>query len=284
MPRCLGILLLCMLMLSISRQARDTNSGQDADIGGRLDKLELMLSQQREEFKKERMEWKTAEKALKAQMETMRENVAVFTTEKQTLKEDIKLLRQAQRDLAEENRDLKNDIKVLHEKLNFMVQDDVMQLSETVNDVHNSSAKNSEGHEQFESQTLKKSEELATRIGQPRPHNVSARSDDQGPLEAVIGQMTQQLTHVTADVQTLKNDNVRQDHDIQESRGSTFVRWGSSTCPPSTQLIYSGILGGSDTNVHTGPFFYFNCHDILFHVLVFSLPIVNGRFSNVNKR
>ena len=111
--------------------------------------------------------------------------------------------------------------------------------------------------EQAGSQTLKKkkSKEALSPVSQHRSHNVSQRSDDKDPLEAVVSQLTQQLTRVMADVQTLKTDNVHQDHDIRESRGSTFVRWGSSTCPPSSQLVYSGVLGGSDTNAYTGVFF-----------------------------
>ena len=93
--------------------------------------------------------------------------------------------------------------------------------------------KESDSHEQAESQTLKKqkSKEAQSPASQHRSH-VSQRSDDNDPLEAVVSQLTQQLTRVMADVQTLKTDNVQQDHDIRESRGSTFVRWGSSTCPP----------------------------------------------------
>ena len=250
----------------MSRHARGSDSGQDADTVSRLHKLELMLSQQQQEFKLERMEWKTTTKALKENIETLRKAVATFKTEKEELRKDIEFLRLAQSALVEENRNLKDDVKVLHEKVEFMMhehgtfEDDVHPLNETVKGVDKLSGKSYDGHQQVQSQTLKKSEELGTRTSQSRSHKVSLRSDDPGPSAAVIGQMKQQLTQVIAEVQMLKYDIEQQDNDIQESRGSTFVRWGSSTCPPSSQVVYSGVLGGSDTASLTGLFDgYFHC-------------------------
>ena len=77
------------------------------------------------------------------------------------------------------------------------------------------------------------------------PRDVVARSDDAGPLEVVVSHMGQQLTEVSADIQALKNANHQQDQQIQDARTSTFVHWGSSQCSSASQLVYSGVVGGS---------------------------------------
>ena len=97
--------------------------------------------------------------------------------------------------------------------------------------------------------------DITTQQGQsksPAVSNVRVRSDDSGPLEAVVTQLSQKLTEVSADiqaidseVQTLKNTDVQQNNDIMDARTSTFIRWGSSRCPNSSQLVYSGVVGGS---------------------------------------
>ena len=76
-------------------------------------------------------------------------------------------------------------------------------------------------------------------------HDVISRSDDGGPLEAVVSHISQQVTELNADIQTLKNSNSQQDHDIQDAQSSTFVHWGSSKCGGSSHLVYSGVVGGS---------------------------------------
>ena len=89
-----------------------------------------------------------------------------------------------------------------------------------------------------------------------KAHNVMSRSDDGGPLEAVVSHISQQVTEMSADIQafksqtsadiqTLKNSNSQQDHDIQDAQSSTFVHWGSSQCGGSSHLVYSGVVGGS---------------------------------------
>ena len=90
-------------------------------------------------------------------------------------------------------------------------------------------------------------EELVHRWGgEDREALLYPRSDDQGPLEAVVQQMAQQLTQVTADVQALQNAN-----QVLQTRGSTYTRWGSSSCPHSEDVVYSGVVGGS-YYTHTG--------------------------------
>ena len=56
---------------------------------------------------------------------------------------------------------------------------------------------------------------------------------------------------MSADIQTLQTSNIQQDHDIQDASSSTFVHWGSSQCSNSSQLVYSGVVGGS-SYLHTG--------------------------------
>ena len=91
---------------------------------------------------------------------------------------------------------------------------------------------------------------------QASTHDAKARAEDAGPLEAVVGRLSQQVTEMSADIQawktqtdtdiqTLQTSNLRQDHDIQDAATSTFVHWGSSQCANASQLVYSGVVGGS---------------------------------------
>ncbi|KAL8611847.1 hypothetical protein ACOMHN_027582 [Nucella lapillus] len=109
-------------------------------------------------------------------------------------------------------------------------------------------------------------------------HALTGRSDDGGPLEAVTNQLAQHMTVLAADVQALKTrhtakvqalktqltadvqalktqltadvqaltaSDAQQHRAIQAARGSTFVQWGSSTCAWTSELVYSGVVGGS---------------------------------------
>ena len=104
-------------------------------------------------------------------------------------------------------------------------------------------------------------------VARTSTHDVSARADDAGPLETVVGQLSQRVTEMdaniqawktqtdtdiqtlrtttAADIQTLQTSNLQQDHDIQDAATSTFVHWGSSQCANASQLVYSGVVGGS---------------------------------------
>ena len=64
-------------------------------------------------------------------------------------------------------------------------------------------------------------------------------------LEPEVNQMSQRLSEVAAEVQSLKNANSQQDQAIQQAGTSTFVRWGRSVCPSSTELVYSGVAGSA---------------------------------------
>ena len=76
-------------------------------------------------------------------------------------------------------------------------------------------------------------------------HDVSARADDTDPLEAVVGQLSQRVTEMGADLHTLRTTVTQQDHDIQDAASSAFIHWGSSQCSNASQLVYSGVVGGS---------------------------------------
>ena len=69
--------------------------------------------------------------------------------------------------------------------------------------------------------------------------------------EEVVTHISQQVTEMSADIQALKNSDVQQTHDIRDALTSTFIRWGSSTCDDSSELVYSGVVGGSHPS-HTG--------------------------------
>ena len=75
-------------------------------------------------------------------------------------------------------------------------------------------------------------------------HNVVTRADDLR-LETVVDQVSQRMTELSAEVEALKNSNVQRDQDLQDARTSTFVHWGSSSCSDSSQLVYTGLMGGS---------------------------------------
>ena len=95
------------------------------------------------------------------------------------------------------------------------------------------------------------SSQTSAENGSSSPHDVALRADDGGPLEEVVTHISQQVTEMSADIQALKNSDVQQTHDIRDALTSTFVRWGSSTCDDSSELVYSGVVGGSLTS-HTG--------------------------------
>lgn len=83
-------------------------------------------------------------------------------------------------------------------------------------------------------------------------HYISVRSDDNGPLDAVVSQLSQKVAEMSADILTLKTSDTQQDQNIRDARTSTFVRWGSLQCGSSAQLVYSGVVGGSWYDVPGG--------------------------------
>ena len=84
-----------------------------------------------------------------------------------------------------------------------------------------------------------------TSLSKTSHHDVSARADDTDPLEAVVGQLSQRVTEMGADLHTLRTTVTQQDFDIQDAASSAFIHWGSSQCSNASQLVYSGVVGGS---------------------------------------
>jgi hypothetical protein len=78
-------------------------------------------------------------------------------------------------------------------------------------------------------------------------HNaaISRRTDDSGPLEIVVNHLSQKVTDMNAHIQSIDDTNIQQDHDIQLARASTFVRWGNVNCSTGSEMVYSGVIGGS---------------------------------------
>ncbi|KAL8585109.1 hypothetical protein ACOMHN_013125 [Nucella lapillus] len=67
------------------------------------------------------------------------------------------------------------------------------------------------------------------------------RSDDMDSLELVVNQLGTQVETLSANIQALQNWV----DDTERTSGTTYVRWGSKSCPIPAQLVYSGYIGGS---------------------------------------
>ena len=89
--------------------------------------------------------------------------------------------------------------------------------------------------------------------------DVLPRADDANPLEAVVTGISRQVTEMSADIQALRNSDVQHTQDIRDAATSTFIRWGSSTCDASSELVYSGVVGGGSHYTHTGAATNFLC-------------------------
>ncbi|KAK7105049.1 hypothetical protein V1264_019670 [Littorina saxatilis] len=78
-----------------------------------------------------------------------------------------------------------------------------------------------------------------------RSHGRHVRSDDINALEGVVAQTNQRVSEMGAQLEALKNAGIQRDLAIVQAASTTFVRWGRSTCPNSTQLVYTGGVGGA---------------------------------------
>ncbi|KAK7452235.1 hypothetical protein BaRGS_00039763, partial [Batillaria attramentaria] len=73
---------------------------------------------------------------------------------------------------------------------------------------------------------------------------VDKRSDDLGAFEAVVDQLTHQVTEMSARISLLENDQTH------FTKGAVYVRWGHKTCPNSSETVYSGTMGGPKYTQH----------------------------------
>ena len=79
-----------------------------------------------------------------------------------------------------------------------------------------------------------------------KTHDRNIRSDDPSPLEGVVAQLELRVSQTGAELQALKNADVQHEQAIVQAASTTFVRWGRSVCPNSTQLVYTGVVGGGE--------------------------------------
>ena len=268
--RLLGLLV--TIITTTTTTTSQSHPDSHIDILGRLDNLERLMSQQ--QFQQEREQWRSDNAALKDRMTALEKDVVLLKAQNLQLKNSAQLTRQAHAALTVDNRRLKADVAILRQGLASMTttqQSLVARVTRFVDNgifPHGHDDNNSDSGDKPLAETSPLSgvtplsgatplsgvtplsdsaKEHADPASEDGLHllDVSLRSDDTLPLEAVVSQMTQQLTQVTADVQTLRNVNTQQDQAIQEARGSSYIRWGHSTCPVSTELVYSGVMGGS---------------------------------------
>ncbi|PVD29544.1 hypothetical protein C0Q70_08795 [Pomacea canaliculata] len=114
----------------------------------------------------------------------------------------------------------------------------------------------------YEKDAVHQSPQLGEEIlgSEKQKPGVFVRSDDSDPLLPVVTQLTQKVSEVSAGLQALKDEvdtnlqalrnEVRAGQrelktEVSEASTSVFVRWGSSSCPESAVLVYSGEVGGS---------------------------------------
>ena len=81
----------------------------------------------------------------------------------------------------------------------------------------------------------------------PARHDVRTRSYELAPLQAAVDHLGQQLSQVWADMGALQVSAQQG----TAGRGTTFIHWGNHQCPTSSQLVYSGVVGGGN-NGHLG--------------------------------
>ena len=79
-----------------------------------------------------------------------------------------------------------------------------------------------------------------------KTHDRNIRTDDPSPLEGVVAQLELRVSQTGAELQALKNADVQHEQAIVQAASTTFVRWGRSVCPNSTQLVYTGVVGGGE--------------------------------------
>ena len=164
--------------------------------------------------------------SLEPEVNQMSQNLSGVTAEVQSLKNSLEPeVNQMSQNLSHVTREVQSLKNILEPEINQMSQN----LSEVTAEV----------------QSLKNT--LEPEVNQMSQHLSDVTAEVQSlknTLEPEVNQISQTLSEVTAEVQSLKNANSQQDQAIQQAGTSTFVRWGRSVCPSSTELVYSGVAGG----------------------------------------
>lgn len=91
--------------------------------------------------------------------------------------------------------------------------------------------------------------EAGNTVRQRGERDVFAPAADSDLLEPIVTQLTARVNEISSSLQALKN---QVNFGLSEASTSVYVRWGSSTCPTSAALIYSGSVGGSYFNSSGG--------------------------------
>nr|KAG5700164.1 hypothetical protein BaRGS_010471 [Batillaria attramentaria] len=246
--------LLVMLLLTAVTEAEfaedNANPESHGSVADRLTKLEQLFQHQNQRLHQ-----------LDVENQRLVDSEAILLAENHDLKASLSSVKQ---DLAsrffmleKENHELKQGVAFLtteKEKL----EDSVRELSEKLKSVEKTVTA-------VKSQKASKPAEEKTVDVSLKRHDLAARAATIETLEPVVNQLTQKLTEVSAevnanqnDIQALKAANTQQETAIQDASSSVYVRWGSSTCPNSASLVYSGIIGG-DHRGYTGAATNFLC-------------------------
>ena len=239
---------LLLLLITFSEMCAGmgfTDGGTDVSeslmLFARLNKMERLLHVQDAKLVRQEALLRQQEAKLSRQESVLRQQDAKFSRQESVLRQqDAKLSRQEPllfqygkliQQLRAEKVDSRSELG------NSPTSD---KLQQPLPDTLTTGRYNVTGHMELPPVALE-SDDIVTSAA----HDVISRSDDGGPLEAVVSHISQQVTELNADIQTLKNSNSQQDHDIQDAQSSTFVHWGSSQCGGSSHLVYSGVVGGS---------------------------------------
>ena len=184
--------------------------------------LEFVVSQMGQRLRQVTAEVQSVKNALEQDVNKMGQNINEVTAEVQSLKNVLQMSQNLSK-VAAEVQSLKN-----------ILESEVSKMSQNLSDVTR------------EVQSLKNIlEPEVNQMGQNLSEVTAEVQSLKNTLEPEVNQMSQNLSDVTAEVQSLKNLNSQQDQAIQQAGTSTFVRWGRSVCPSSTELVYSGVAGGA---------------------------------------
>ena len=227
------------------RQQADIQARQDRLLRVQAEKLSLQqtqlntqaekLSQQDRVLRRQTQKLSKQENLLNVQSEKLsRQDVLLRVQSEQLFSQEARLSRQE--DII---RELRTSIILLQNKNGQSVSTLSVQLERFA------VRERETGAVLYDTKTRPVNSSQSHQLVSTVPHDVVARSDDTDPLQTVVNQMDQRLTEVSADIQALKNANTQQDQDISETKSSTFVHWGSSQCSDSSQLVYTGVVGGS---------------------------------------
>ena len=217
-----------------------------------INPLEFVVSQMGQRLRQVTAEVHSLKNALEQDVNKMGQHINEVTAEVQSLKNSLEPeVNQMSQNLSHVTREVQSVKNILEPEINQMSQNlsevtaevqslkntlepEVNQISQHLSDVT--------AEVQFLKNTL---EPEVNQMSQNLSEVTAEVQSLKTTLEPEVNQMSQTLSEVTAEVQSMKNANSQQDQAIQQAGTSTFVRWGRSVCPSSTELVYSGVAGGA---------------------------------------